>query len=680
MKVWIWLFIGILIVSSVLADNSICKTTITNLAFSPQSPGAKSIVTVSFKIDTQFVTGPSANPLPSSVHFNVTQDGNLVSAQSSIPANIAPIQYLGEYYPATVSFTFSPENEGAYVVDVFGYPGLASLCQGTLTDANTDAKSVDVVVGAPPAFDLSKSSDCQSAGFHWTGTQCCVNDTSLYYEDSGIINPASGGGCWAGNYIAYGETAMNGRVINYKGNFVPCAPSTAPLLVLPTGNHQDPVTIACNSNTVLTGATKISGENAVCGSDGKWNIFTSSAENLAVSSVGWQSAWSLIPAGKKISGCCPQDQCWSGSSCVDVNSALKIDSQGYKCIPSTPQSSWAPAVVQSTWDKIENGFCAQDTQCLLNPSGNPSNDGQPELWFASTPLNQPKCINDGQSILDHYCSSGQWTSRTKILAANMIARAEKPFTLICGSPDVLLLPNATETIKLANTIKSPVVKGSRTFPAGNNVCILRSGAETFFGSALNVPPSDAKSIVSALNIPNYCNAFFTLAGVGELCRNTGDFSVYYDSDSNSVIIKSSAPSVVKGTFAGTIAYITNAFSSITAYTKTITSTSAKDYSIFDQPGEFSNLFISDTSRGKMMAFMETNQTQFRTTYLGMKFENMDLKDNPCIMLFKSFDDISKCENQLDYKSNGFFILAAQANENTKLINSWADLTSKLRLL
>lgn len=292
MKIVIWLFIGILLVSSVLADNSVCKTTITNLAFSPQSPNADERVVVSFKIITGYLSGASPF-MPSSVRINVTKaDGSLVSVDSNIPANINPVQLMGEYYPAAVSFSFKPEQESAYTANIFGFPGLSSSCQGTITELNTDAKSLQVVVGAsaPVEYDLSKSADCNSAGFHWTGSKCCTNETSSYFEDSAIINPSIGGGCWAGKYIAYGETAMNGRIINYKGNFIPCEPSTAPLLVLPTVNHSASVTSACNSANVLIGATKISGENAVCGSDGKWNIFTSSAQNLGVSSVGWQSS------------------------------------------------------------------------------------------------------------------------------------------------------------------------------------------------------------------------------------------------------------------------------------------------------------------------------------------------------------------------------------------------------
>ncbi len=687
MKIVIWLFIGILLVSSVLADNSVCKTTITNLAFSPQSPGANSIVTVSFKIDTQFTTGPSSTPLASSVHVNITNaDGTLVSVGKLTPstANIAPTQVMGEYYPATVSFTFKPTVEGAYTANVFGYPGLVSNCQGTITQNNTDSKSLPITIGiAVPgsASDILTSTGCNSAGFHWTGSKCCTNETTSYFEDSAIINPSIGGGCWAGKYIAYGETSMNGRVINYKGSFIPCEPATASLLILPTVNHSASITTACNSANVLLGATKVAGENAVCGSDGKWNIFTSSTANLGVSGVGWQSVWTTPPEGKKISGCCPQNQCWSGSACVEISSALKISGQGYKCTASKPQSSWAKTTVQSTWDRIEDGFCAQDTQCLLSPSGSSAKDGQTNLWFTSTPANQPKCINNGQYILDNYCDSGKWTSRTKLLAAQMISRAVKPFSIICGSPDMLLLPNATEIVRLTNTIKSPVVQGIRTFSAGNNICVLKSINETFIGATMNVPVSNAKSILGSFLPSGYCSVISSLPVIGTTCKNTGEFTVYFDDSINSTIIKLSPPSAPVGTLVNAIAnYITSAFNSITLYTKTLKSTTANDYSIFDDPEAFNNLFISDSNNGKVMAYMEVNQTQFRTTYVGMKFENKDLKDNPCVLLFKSFDDISRCENQLNYKTNGYFILAAQSNKKTKLTDAWYDLTSKLRLL
>jgi len=64
---------------------------------------------------------------------------------------------------------------------------------------------------------------------------------------------------------------------------------------------------------------------------------------------------------------------------------------------------WYPAIFKQGWHQRSSDFCADDTQCLVSPSGSQEFNGMPEKFFAQT---KPYCINNNQYILDFYCDTG----------------------------------------------------------------------------------------------------------------------------------------------------------------------------------------------------------------------------------------------------------------------------------
>jgi hypothetical protein len=128
--------------------------------------------------------------------------------------------------------------------------------------------------------------------------------------------------------------------------------------------------------------------------------------------------------------CCKQDQCWNGYTCVEPmeNVALMTEHFGvgkdYRCI----DGQWTHLPLKWDWNNLKRGFCTQEEQCFVTKNGEAENTISSFLDEGDAPI----CINPGESILDHYCQDGQWTSRTKFLASKLVEVAgNDEFILYC---------------------------------------------------------------------------------------------------------------------------------------------------------------------------------------------------------------------------------------------------------
>ncbi|MBR9691277.1 hypothetical protein GOV06_00665 [Candidatus Woesearchaeota archaeon] len=141
--------------------------------------------------------------------------------------------------------------------------------------------------------------------------------------------------------------------------------------------------------------------------------------------------------------CCPEDYCWNGTWCVgseitalrqDLIAPIWIDENSlFIC----DEGEWKPSSEKQTWNKLEIGFCPSVTQCLVDPNGNKLNSNNPETYAGPFGSDNPQCIESGQYIEDHYCYQGEWTSRTKILATELLKLADNQgnqndYAVFCG--------------------------------------------------------------------------------------------------------------------------------------------------------------------------------------------------------------------------------------------------------
>lgn len=282
---------------------------------------------------------------------------------------------------------------------------------------------------------------------------------------------------------------------------------------------------------------------------------------------------------RSAAACCPANYCWNGYSCVEpmgqYTSAAIVehvaDDMDYRCV----DGQWTAQSVKTNWQGDDSGFCPQASQCFITQSTTQGAD--PSATAADFyDGNYPPCINSGEYVFDNYCRNGEWTSRTKFLAAQLLATAERRFlsipangdyTLYCTSFDKALVdlngqeailegtgftsvPSANPGQQQSQTPSQRIcfgnVDGNILSPEQNtcinNVCILKFQEGLFprrervvFATSLNKEPQDANSFLSALGIP--------AQDLKQLCPGNkftncpqqlpGDF--YYDAELNAII-------------------------------------------------------------------------------------------------------------------------------------------------
>ena len=181
--------------------------------------------------------------------------------------------------------------------------------------------------------------------------------------------------------------------------------------------------------------------------------------------------------------CCTESQCWTGTECYGQQNDNPRDPPfphrnsslpGWRCI----DGEWTHQELKYTWDDTEAGFCAYESQCLVNPfSTNTDFSLLNETNFDDWQDNNIQCINSTQFIGDHYCENGSWTSRTKLVALELINYGGDDFTLFCGDYKRSLNYFDYSTMRTGN-VNQILSRDMSSSDSGrsraiNNICVLR---------------------------------------------------------------------------------------------------------------------------------------------------------------------------------------------------------------
>jgi len=122
-------------------------------------------------------------------------------------------------------------------------------------------------------------------------------------------------------------------------------------------------------------------------------------------------------------GCCPANWCWNGTGCM--NSSLWEENTSYPAIFTTGSNSgyrciggkWVYSEVKWNWDHTDAQFCPSNNHCFVSASQG--------------------CVESGSYIDDHYCWEGNWSSRTKFMAMQLLQFAKNnsysEYTLQCDN-------------------------------------------------------------------------------------------------------------------------------------------------------------------------------------------------------------------------------------------------------
>jgi len=183
-------------------------------------------------------------------------------------------------------------------------------------------------------LDTKDRDSCEAAGFSWTGSLCCseADDTAESYND--LLYPNATGGCWKKIPIPSGEFAVDGRIINYKGQFFGCNITDSAYLAIK--DYHSPTKWLVNNSISFCGAVLLNARygdlpHAVCQPNGFWK-FTSEPGGTIYKKIKWEG---LAPPGIKVGGCCAYDQCWNGIRCVPLGSYYRVLDEGFVCkLPS----------------------------------------------------------------------------------------------------------------------------------------------------------------------------------------------------------------------------------------------------------------------------------------------------------------------------------------------------------
>ena len=491
----------------------------------------------------------------------------------------------------------------------------------------------------------AKNPNGTNAGFRWTGTLCCSENDDLgeYYNDPGGI-----GGCWDKEAVLTGDTAPQREdVANIDGIFYGCSIDVSALFpainqsLLDIKDYHTQQPLIQNKQHCYQDPSKF----YFCSFNNTWKLADGQDRSrLSTAPGSFQNV-------QQPSECCSTTSCWNGSLCL-ANQADNPASQpinGYRCI----DGDWQPAQLRLTPDGRGSGYCQEQSQCLVDTSPNADS----------------RCIQNTEFIdgTDDYCEDGDWTSRTKFVALQLIDISKTSnFVVFCDTPENTLN-------NLNYLVQGQLVGNFVTTENTNNFCTLIFNGKVLIGTSLNKPVANLTPLLNIIGVSN-CNAALINDGQYHACSGTN--KVWYNQKLNSIIYSDQSFTIGTTNFLGTfINFIKDPFDTIK---NRIMATIQEpfDTSYLDSLKRFNKLYISK-SGGK----------EIRGTVEGRGLNNL-------VMEYKNFNtDICRFIDEFNEKNEdagsgiecskdgSTYYVLAQGNQFTKINPDaiWNDFTSKLRI-
>ncbi|MFH1399310.1 MAG: hypothetical protein ABIG95_04320, partial [Candidatus Woesearchaeota archaeon] len=194
--------------------------------------------------------------------------------------------------------------------------------------------------------------------------------------------------------------------------------------------------------------------------------------------------------------------------------------------------------VKKDWYNRELGCCKSQNSCLVDQSAEATKT-DPLLWFNN---DGPRCIDSDKFIMDHLCENGEWTSRTRNVALQLLEQVKtaKDYAVFCDS-----FKNALnyydyavddEFIKVSEILgEEGCTYGSKEFSCLNNFCVLTNsdGTLRIFGSSLN-PGFDLANLNTLLDYGGSC-AGVPDNGAFHQCSGGGTAKLWYNKKYDSFV-------------------------------------------------------------------------------------------------------------------------------------------------
>ncbi|RMD57956.1 hypothetical protein D6825_02445 [Candidatus Woesearchaeota archaeon] len=359
-------------------------------------------------------------------------------------------------------------------------------------------------------------------------------------------------------------------------------------------------------------------------------------------------------------------------------------------------ADWVEFDLVSNWQRSQVGFCKTSSQCLVDNSFNETFDNLPAAYWDGLrfPSQGPKCIDSGQFILDKFCSQGNWTSRTALLAQQLVALAlrESPdnFSLYCDTPfNALHRLNYSTTFGYVpgyfdnSCIQTGFFGAINSRGCVNNACVLQFGNRIAFGLSLNSNIDSPNSFLHALNLPvDSCQNAINDDGDYDSCAG----SVWYNWNLNSLIY---APGVsaLPGIDSTSLLFFSRPHELLRRYVfDYVHSPGVRefDYSFFNATPLFDFVYIAKKGLGLSYGFKEENVTLSQIDYAGWYYSNIDFPAGTCERFIKNADPSVRSHCKVQPSDSEYYIVAHKTPplgtfSRQSLVDLWPDLTGKLRV-
>ncbi len=353
--------------------------------------------------------------------------------------------------------------------------------------------------------------------------------------------------------------------------------------------------------------------------------------------------------------CCDSDKdCIYNYACFDEG-AHELAGEARYC----NNGAWGGvAELKYDWDNKVSGYCGSNTQCLTAQSG---------------------CVDSGEFVLDNFCEDGGWTSRTKLIALQLLDIAEQiskeDYTLFCDEYE-----NALNYYQyLVSGV--PVIEHLKEV---NNFCVLKLPEQVIFGASLNTPINEGRFIHALTGVNDCNNAVGVSDGKFHQC-NMGSARAWYNKKIESVIYSNknilNNPSEFEiNAWEAFLTFLRNPFQIIFGFLFDFLEEkegfSPHDYEFMRHIEDFSRIYLDRKNIRSIQGITEKvtrRKGEFLSVTYGM------YADDICSTVNRAFDRLKPGQKDLvvcyyDAKQRAYHVVS----NASAALGLWPDLTAKLR--
>jgi hypothetical protein len=516
---------------------------------------------------------------------------------------------------------------------------IIGLKKAYLSSANTKFCTLPLE-SAPFVFwrndlDINKETCNSWPSYNWTGTKCCGDDD---VADNFIDTE---GACWQGN-PAFNNTLATENALFYDNEFYVCG--------MPAGTYEQ------------AEACEVVGSFS-CLHSGIWI-------------EGIRNMTRNAPNGTNVSviqECCAYYECWNGTECVITTSApYAVAGLNFTCY----NGDWYPAETKYDWDNKLTGFCPKPSDCLVYPYGEPANNYKTDMyWGPDYYYDWPVCIADGQFIEDHYCRNGLWTTRTRLIALQLLGlRGTGDFALYCDHYTKSLADYQYEDVEdyLGGDAyglggRSCTDIAGYDMPCVNHFCIIEYDNKVLFGASLNkdINDTDKSILIKVVGDSDYCSS---LSGTQAYKKCSADDSVWYSPSTNSIIYSKSGEQLYGPGVWGSIAnFFSSIFSFITGWQPKNILNETINLTGIEINENYDRLYVQKS--GDKAVYGILTEVNPEKTIMVLRYENFTL---PVCESVEKTEIIGLACNETAGK-------ATIVGDTSAALGYWQEMTSSLRL-